>query len=208
MSSICSAPSDSNPDWCQRSLLILFAPHPFCAAFTASIPSYSTVTPDVTLSHPPHPSNYFSGISETMSAGITKRAAITSVGENKGICFVLPSPPHFLPHVFSLLYTQASDYNIFEGLECRGGPALVLSQGRVVYEEGALQVQQGSGRFIPRKQFPDYAYQRVKCRNQVSCTRLSAAWAFFYYLQRSSKNSNILIFAKHQISGAKAQSHG
>ncbi|XP_029707186.1 dihydropyrimidinase-related protein 1 isoform X2 [Takifugu rubripes] len=61
---------------------------------------------------------------------------------------------------------SASDYNIFEGLECRGGPALVLSQGRVVYEEGNLQVQQGTGRFIPRKQFPDYAYQRVKCRNQ------------------------------------------
>uniref|UniRef100_H3DKB1 Collapsin response mediator protein 1 n=1 Tax=Tetraodon nigroviridis TaxID=99883 RepID=H3DKB1_TETNG len=62
---------------------------------------------------------------------------------------------------------SASDYNIFEGLECRGGPVLVLSQGRVVYEEGKLQVQQGTGRFIPRKQFPDYAYQRVKCRNQV-----------------------------------------
>lgn len=65
------------------------------------------------------------------------------------------------------IYIQASDYNIFEGLECRGNPALVLSQGRVVYEEGSLQVQQGTGRFIPRKQFPDYAYQRVKCRNQV-----------------------------------------
>lgn len=65
------------------------------------------------------------------------------------------------------LCTQASEYNIFEGLECRGGPTLVMSQGRVVYEEGKLQVQQGTGRFIPRKQFPDYAYQRVKFRNQV-----------------------------------------
>lgn len=42
-----------------------------------------------------------------------------------------------------------------------------MSQGRVVYEEGKLQAQQGTGRFIPRKQFPDYAYQRVKFRNQV-----------------------------------------
>uniref|UniRef100_A0A8D3D5Q3 Dihydropyrimidinase-related protein 1 n=1 Tax=Scophthalmus maximus TaxID=52904 RepID=A0A8D3D5Q3_SCOMX len=62
---------------------------------------------------------------------------------------------------------SASEYNIFEGLECRGGPALVLSQGRVVYEEGKLQAQQGAGRFIPCKPFPDYAYQRVKFRNQV-----------------------------------------
>ncbi|XP_040002020.1 dihydropyrimidinase-related protein 1 isoform X2 [Xiphias gladius] len=62
---------------------------------------------------------------------------------------------------------SASEYNIFEGLECRGGPALVLSQGRVVYEEGKLQAQPGTGRFIPCKPFPDYAYQRVKFRNQV-----------------------------------------
>lgn len=66
--------------------------------------------------------------------------------------------------------TQAAEYNIFEGLECRGGPALVLSQGCVVYEEGKLQAQQGTGRFIPRKPFPDYAYQRVKFRNQVQNT--------------------------------------
>ncbi|XP_075946835.1 dihydropyrimidinase-related protein 1 isoform X2 [Anarhichas minor] len=65
------------------------------------------------------------------------------------------------------LQQSTSEYNIFEGLECRGGPVLVLSQGRVVYEEGQLQAQQGIGRFIPRKHFPDYAYQRVKCRNQV-----------------------------------------
>lgn len=65
---------------------------------------------------------------------------------------------------------QAADYNIFEGLECRGGPALVMSQGRVVYEDGKLQAQQGTGRFIPRKAFPDYAYQRIKFRNQVQDT--------------------------------------
>ncbi|MEQ2175817.1 hypothetical protein GOODEAATRI_021614, partial [Goodea atripinnis] len=61
----------------------------------------------------------------------------------------------------------AAEYNIFEGEECRGGPALVLSQGRIVYEGGKLQAQQGTGRFLPRKPFPDYAYQRVKCRNQI-----------------------------------------
>lgn len=120
----------------------------------------------------PHPLNGPSRISDTMSAEIPKCAAIASVSENNGVSPLLCSSilsSHFLCHAFSLslLLIQASDYNIFEGLECRGGPALVLSQGRVVYEEGTLQVQQGTGRFIPRKQFPDYAYQRVKCRNQV-----------------------------------------
>ncbi|KAM9857700.1 dihydropyrimidinase-related protein 1 [Aulostomus maculatus] len=75
--------------------------------------------------------------------------------------------PDSIKTITSKLQQSASEYNIFEGLECRGGPALVLSQGRVVYEEGELQAQQGTGRFIPRKPFPDYAYQRVKFRNQV-----------------------------------------
>ncbi|XP_042243892.1 dihydropyrimidinase-related protein 1 isoform X2 [Thunnus maccoyii] len=75
--------------------------------------------------------------------------------------------PENIKTITSKLQQSASEYNIFEGLECHGGPVLVLSQGRVVYEEGKLQAQQGTGRFIPRKPFPDYAYQRIKFRNQV-----------------------------------------
>ncbi|XP_056228894.1 dihydropyrimidinase-related protein 1 isoform X2 [Seriola aureovittata] len=75
--------------------------------------------------------------------------------------------PDSVKTITAKIQQSASEYNIFEGLECRGGPALVLSQGHVVYEEGKLQAQQGTGRFIPCKPFPDYAYQRVKFRNQV-----------------------------------------
>lgn len=202
MYSICSAPSDSNPDWCQRLLIILFAPHPFCAAFTASIPSYSTVTPNVTLFHPPSLQLLLWDFRDNVCWNYKVGRNHECRREQRDLlCSFLFS--HFLPHVFSLLYTQASDYNIFEGLECRGGPALVLSRGRVVYEEGTLQVQQGSGRFIPRKQFPDYAYQRVKCRNQVSYTQISAAWAelfcksvyldayFYYFVLKEQQHYNI-----------------
>ncbi|XP_068607582.1 dihydropyrimidinase-related protein 1 [Brachionichthys hirsutus] len=76
--------------------------------------------------------------------------------------------PDSIKTISAKLQQSASEYNIFEGLECRGGPALVLSHGRVVYEGGKLQVEQGTGQFIPRKNFPDHAYQRLKFRNQVT----------------------------------------
>ncbi|KAL1023934.1 hypothetical protein UPYG_G00049240 [Umbra pygmaea] len=76
--------------------------------------------------------------------------------------------PNRTKTITAKLQQSAAEYNIFEGMECRGGPTAVVTQGRVVYNEGeGLHVQQGSGRFIPRQAFPDHAYQRIRTRNKV-----------------------------------------
>ncbi|XP_075438617.1 dihydropyrimidinase isoform X2 [Ascaphus truei] len=64
-------------------------------------------------------------------------------------------------------HNQAVNFNIFEGMVCHGVPLVTISGGRVVYENGILHAVAGHGKYIPRKPFADYVYNRIKQRDEV-----------------------------------------
>jgi dihydropyrimidinase len=51
---------------------------------------------------------------------------------------------------------QNIDFNIYEGLEVRGIPAVTLSRGSVVWQDGELKTVRGAGRYVDRPCFAPY----------------------------------------------------
>ena len=61
---------------------------------------------------------------------------------------------------------QKVDYNIFEGMQVKGTASHTLSQGKIVYADGKLNVERGAGRYIDRPPFASY-YDAIKKRTEA-----------------------------------------
>ena len=60
---------------------------------------------------------------------------------------------------------QKVDYNIFEGMEVKGCASHTISQGKVVWADGKLNVERGAGRYVDRPPFaPFYDALRIQAQ--------------------------------------------
>ena len=58
---------------------------------------------------------------------------------------------------------QKIDYNIFEGMTVKGCASNTISQGKLVYADGTLDVERGAGRYVERPPYAPY-YRALKIK--------------------------------------------
>uniref|UniRef100_T1J9U6 dihydropyrimidinase n=1 Tax=Strigamia maritima TaxID=126957 RepID=T1J9U6_STRMM len=68
---------------------------------------------------------------------------------------------------------QACDFNIFEGMKVHGVPVYVISRGKIVAENGKLNVVKGWGKYISMPPYSPIAYKRIEVRDKEGIVGVS-----------------------------------
>uniref|UniRef100_A0A8C5M6X7 Dihydropyrimidinase like 3 n=1 Tax=Leptobrachium leishanense TaxID=445787 RepID=A0A8C5M6X7_9ANUR len=102
------------------------------------------------------------------SAHATFSTAQKAVGKDNFT--LIPEGTNGIEERMSIIWDKAvaAEYNIFEGMELRGAPLVVICQGKIMMEDGTLHITQGTGRYIPCTPFADYVYKRIKARTKLA----------------------------------------
>ena len=92
--------------------------------------------------------------SEFVAATSTNAAKIFNVHPRKGVIAkgadadVVVWDPNASRTISAETHNQNIDFSIYEGMTVTGIPAVTISQGNVVYENGELKTVRGAGRYI------------------------------------------------------------
>lgn len=62
---------------------------------------------------------------------------------------------------------QNIDFNIYEGMETIGSAAVTLSRGRILWQDGELRTERGTGRYVDRPCFTDF-WSAQQTRNALA----------------------------------------
>jgi dihydropyrimidinase len=100
--------------------------------------------------------NEFVAVTSTNAAQIFNvypRKGSISVGADADI---VVWDPEATKTISAKTHFQNVDYNIFEGMTVKGCASHTISQGKVVYAGGKLDVERGAGRYVDRPAFAPY----------------------------------------------------
>ena len=109
--------------------------------------------------------NEFVKVTSTNSAqifNIYPRKGSVSVGADADI---VVWDPEASKTISAKTHKQNVDYNIFEGMTVIGCASHTISQGKVVFADGELNVERGAGRYVDRPPYASY-YEALKLQSQ------------------------------------------
>ncbi len=113
--------------------------------------------------------------SEFVAVTSTNAARIFNLFPKKGA--VMPGAdadlvvwdPNLTRTISKKTHHQNIDFNIYEGMSVTGNAAVTLSRGRVVWRDGQLFTERGTGRYLPRApRSPFWASQQVRNSRDVA----------------------------------------